>query len=152
MPELHNSTSTRRRSLTFRELISVLTDKLGHDHFPYDLTQGTTINDIVHGNIIHHDLVKELIIMLYKANQCASFGCTVYADKVFDVLGKTEAKLRQRGDADSLRFINDIGWLCRELYEHKRLAYSTVFDSVHAEGKSKVGHQPEVRFLTGLDR
>lgn len=148
MPKLDNSTATGRISLSFREFIAVLAGKFGHDHFPYDLSHGVTVDEIVHGNIIHHDLVKELIVNIYKNNQCASVACTIYCDKVFDVLGQTEAKLRQRGDADSLRFINDIGWLCRELYQQKLLGNIDVTSSPQNKNKPVLAASDRCKILS----
>lgn len=111
-----SSTARREASVTFRNLIRHLAEAIGRHYIPVR-SRATDIHEFIGPDSIHHELVKNLVRAIYKANRCGHLDAPVHAAETFNALGNLRARLSQSGraDVDQINLIDDIGWTVREL-------------------------------------
>jgi hypothetical protein len=95
--------------MTFLELLRRLEDGLGNRHLPLNPAP-TGIKDILSGNALHHELVRDTIRAIYRGNRCQRLSDAVTTEATFQALApvRTAALASETADIELYRFLDDL--------------------------------------------
>jgi len=126
----NSNTSHVDGPITFRELILHLAREIGRHQIPVH-AQAHDIHEFVGSDSVHHELVRDAVRAVYKANRCGHLDAPVYATQTFNALGIIRRRLSQSEstDIDQINLVDNIGWIVRKLLEQDPSAkvYEPVF-------------------------
>ena len=102
-------TVVQKPCITFRILMRHLADCLGHHQFPID-DEVSDIADILSDVAIHHELTRQIIRELYKANHCGFLDAPIRLQPTLKTLGRIQGEvLRSRhSDVDIVRYFSEL--------------------------------------------
>lgn len=107
--------------IEYRVLMTRLAEFVGHHQLPIK-PDAADINDILDGDPIHNELVREVVRSIYRSSRCSHLGGEVRAETVFNCLGGIRGRLLADGDTDvdQINLLEDLGWASRALFAPAR--------------------------------
>jgi len=96
----------------FRNLLLQLADAVGRHQLPLD-EQAHEIRDFLRPDAVHHEIVKRLVLEIYRANRCGHLNAAVaYEDTITPLIAlRRELRHSLHSDVDQVRLV-DV--LCEE--------------------------------------
>jgi|GEM_PF-4834837 len=76
-----------------------LAECIGRHHLPL-VEDAHEIGDFLGEDAIHHELVKNVVRSVYKANRCGYLNAEVSANRTFDAIGAVRGELLRTSTAD----------------------------------------------------
>lgn len=106
--------------MTFYELLNRLADRIGHHHIPVR-PDAHEIREFLAPDAVHHDLVKEVVRRIYKANRCGHLHARVGAAATLETLSRIRLALihSPRTDIDQYRFVEELCARAAEFFEEQ---------------------------------
>jgi hypothetical protein len=95
--------------VTFRQLIHYLADKIGRHYVPVR-ENAHEIREFLQPDGVHHDLIKDVVRKIYRANHCGFLDAEISEPQTLDSLGHIRAALLDspRTDIDQFRFMEEL--------------------------------------------
>jgi len=86
-----------------------LADRIGRHHLPVR-ESAHEIGEFLGDDAIHHDLVKNVVRSVYKANRCGHLNAPVFAYQTFDAIGAVRGSLLRSTatDVDAIRLLDQL--------------------------------------------
>lgn len=87
-----------------------LADRVGRQHLP--VSDGVSdINEFLEEDAVHHDLAKQIVRTIYRANRCGFLDAKVDATATFDALGKIQGEVLrdEAADFDQVALLQNLG-------------------------------------------
>lgn len=105
------------QQIEYRDLMSRLADLVGRHQLPVR-ADAADINDILDGDPVHYELVRELVRSIYRSSRCGHLDDEVRAETVFNTLGGIRGRLLAEGDTDidQVNLLEELGWAARTLF------------------------------------
>lgn len=103
--------------IEFRVLMTRLADLVGRHQLPIK-PHAVDINDILDGDPVHYDLIREVVRTIYRSNHCSHLGAQVEAETVFNSLGDIRGRLLadRDTDVDQINLLEELGYASRTLF------------------------------------
>ena len=113
----YDPTMTNCDTLEYRTLMNELADQVGRQHLPIN-GEARDINELLEGEAVHSELVRELVQSIYRRNRCNNLSGKVRIETVFNVLGEIRGRLGRQADTDidQINFLEDLGWAVRNCF------------------------------------
>lgn len=107
-------------SIEYRALMTGLAEFVGHHQLPIK-SDAADINEILEGDPVHCDLVREVVRSIYRSGRCGHLDAEVRAETVFNSLGDIRGRLLTDGetDVDQINLLEELGWASRALFAPK---------------------------------
>jgi len=88
-----------------------LADQIGRHHLPVR-ESAHEIGEFLGDDAIHHDLVKNVVRSVYKANRCGHLNAPVFAYQTFDAIGAVRGRLLRSitTDVDAIRLLDQLDY------------------------------------------
>ncbi len=95
--------------MNFKELVKQLRDRVGYHQIPMN-PDATTTRDLFESCPVHHELIKELMQAIYKANGCRKLADTVRRFETFSALEPIRLQVLRSGktDVDQVALIEEL--------------------------------------------
>lgn len=105
------------RGIEYRELMTRLADLVGRHQLPIK-TDAADINDILDGDPIHYELVRDVVRSIYRSARCGHLDAKVRAEAVFNSLGDLRGRLvaDRETDIDQINLLEELGWASRLVF------------------------------------
>jgi hypothetical protein len=129
------------RRIEYRVLMTGLAEFVGHHQLPIR-PDASDINDILDGEPIHCELVREVVRAIYRSGRCGNLDAEVRAETVFNSLGGIRGRLIDDGDTDvdQINLLEDLGWASRALF-----APAPPREDDDSSGDAADDYQPAIR-------
>jgi len=103
--------------IEYRRLMSRLADLVGHHQLPIN-RDARDINDFLEGNPVHQDLIRKVVLSIYRRGHCGHLDAEIRAETVFNSLGVIRGQLltERDTDIDQINLLEDLGWASRVLF------------------------------------
>lgn len=103
--------------IQYRALMTRLAELVGHHQLPIK-PDAADINEILEGDAVHYELVREVVRAIYRSSRCSHLDAEVRAETVFNSLGGIRGRLIAAGDTDidQVNLIEDLGWASRAVF------------------------------------
>lgn len=103
--------------IQYRALMTRLAELVGHHQLPIK-PDAADINDILDGDPVHCELVREVVRSIYRSGCCSHLDAEVRAETVFNSLGGIRGRLLADGDTDidQINLLENLGWASRVLF------------------------------------
>ena len=94
-----------------------LADLVGRHQLPIKF-DASDINDILDGDPVHYDLIREVVRSIYRANHCSHLDARVEAETVFNCLGDLRGRLLadRETDVDQVNLLEELGYASRVIF------------------------------------
>ncbi len=111
---------------TFRQLLLRLTERIGYHQIPVR-GDACEIADFLEPGAVHHELVKQVVQAIYRANRCGHLDAAVGLTRTFEALGALRGDIIRsgRGDIDQLDLLEKIGAQVAEVFGTHELETGT---------------------------
>lgn len=108
-------------SAGFRDLVLYLADRIGRQHIPAQ-DNAVDIHALLGADAVHHDLIKDTVRRIYRANRCGHLDADISRDETFVVLGEIRKQLAssQFTDIDQINLLESVGDACRLWFQGSR--------------------------------
>lgn len=105
------------QSMQYRILMTRLAELVGHHQLPIK-PDAADINDLLDGDAVHYELIREVVRSIYRASRCSHLDSEVRAETVFNSLGGIRGRLIAAGDTDidQINLLEDLGWASRAVF------------------------------------
>jgi hypothetical protein len=105
------------RTIQYRVLMTRLAEFVGHHQLPVK-ADAADINDILEGDPVHSELIREVVRSIYRSGRCSHLDAEVRAETVFNSLGGIRGRLFADGDTDvdQINLLEELGWASRALF------------------------------------
>ncbi|MFZ0486242.1 MAG: hypothetical protein WAL83_04530 [Arenicellales bacterium] len=105
------------RGVEYRELMTRLAELVGRHQLPIR-PDATDINEILDGDPVHYELVRDVVRSIYRSSGCGHLDATVRMEAVFNSLGGIRGRLVAGGetDIDQINFLEELGWASRIVF------------------------------------
>lgn len=105
------------QSMQYRALMTRLAELVGHHHLPVK-PDAADINDLLDGDAVHYELIREVVRSIYRASRCSHLDAEVRAEAVFNSLGGIRGRLIAAGDTDidQINLLENLGWASRAVF------------------------------------
>lgn len=103
--------------IEYRELMTRLADLVGRHQLPIK-PDAADINEILEGDPVHYELVREVVRSIYRSSRCGHLDAKVRAETVFNSLGDIRGRLlaEQETDVDQINLLEELGWASRLVF------------------------------------
>lgn len=71
--------------MTFRELIELLSKRVGHHQIPFN-PAATELRGLIDSGAVHYELITQIVTALYTGNRCRRLKDAVTQDATFEAL------------------------------------------------------------------
>lgn len=131
------------RRIEYRALMTGLADFVGHHQLPIK-SGAADINDILDGDPVHCELVREVVRSIYRSGRCGHLDAEVRAETVFNALGDIRGRLLREGetDIDQINLLEELGWAARALFATKQPSETTGESDGGNEKRPVILHYP----------
>lgn len=105
------------RGIKYRDLMIRLAELVGRHQLPIR-ADATDINEILDGDPVHYELVREVVRSIYRSGGCSHLDAKVRAESVFNSLGGIRGHLMtdQETDIDQINLLEELGWALRMVF------------------------------------
>jgi len=103
-------TKQRQKAASFRTLIRFLAEQVGRHQLPIN-DGACDIHELLGADAVHHDVIKRLVRLIYKANHCGHLDASVTPSATFNALGRIREELvsSRFTDIDQINLVDSIG-------------------------------------------
>lgn len=114
------------RDMKFRHLMLELADCIGRHHLPI-MEDAHEIGEFLGDDAIHHEIVKDLVRSVYKANRCGHLNAEVTANRTFDAIGGVRGKLLRSAtaDLDAIQLLEQLDFHVGRLFSPEQITHGS---------------------------
>ena len=131
--------------IEYRALMTRLAELVGHHQLPIN-ADAADINDILDGDPVHGELIREVVRSIYRSGRCSHLDAEVRAETVFNSLGGIRGRLLADGDTDvdQVNLLENLGWASRVLFAPARPTEAAGESGTDTDDRPVILHYPAV--------